>query len=74
MEESERRKGTDRRSGKERREHLIDDLYEQAVRKGIVKERRKGEERRQMRRRASDRPKTQVRMQIKKAESEWLSD
>lgn len=74
MEESEKRKGADRRGGKDRREHLIDDIYEQAVRKGIVKERRKGEERRQRRRRASDRPKTQVRMQIKKAEDEWLSN
>ena len=72
MTDSVERRAKDRRIGKDRRTHEMDEFYERSVGKKIVKEHRKGEERRKIKRRTTDKLKMHLRAIRKKGEDEFL--
>ena len=72
MEESERRKGEDRRKIRgDRRSHDLDEVYKRSVAKKIVVEKRKGDDRRKTKRRTEDQSRRFQKNQSK-AENDWL--
>jgi hypothetical protein len=68
------RRVKERRKNKERREHDMDDLYEQALRRKIVQERRKMGERRNAKRRETDKARRYLKEQVKRPESDFLNN